>query len=282
MQAKWREKAYGPTLGGDDVAEVIVLANQKGGVGKTTTAVNLAACLAVMEKKVLLVDCDPQGNATSGVGWDKLTGRDDLYSVYFSAQDFAKAVYASNFPFLSILPATSDLVAAELELVEKKNREFLLREGIYALRRDFEFIIIDCPPSLGLLTVNALCAASHLMVPMQCEFYALEGMAQLMRTYELVRQRLNSELALLGVVLTMHDPRSNLTRDVESEVNTHFPGLVFSTTIPRNVRLSEAPSHGLPVISYDIKSKGSQAYLKFAEECLGRLEERRRNRDRAG
>jgi len=245
-------------------------------VGKTTTAVNLAACLAVMEKRVLLVDCDPQGNSTSGVGWDKQADREDLYSVYFSAQDFQKAVHATNFPYLSLLPGTSDLVGAELELVEKENREFLLRDGLNRLQNDFDFIIIDCPPSLGLLTVNALCAARHLVVPMQCEFYALEGMAQLMRTYALVRQRLNVQLELLGVVLTMHDPRSNLTKDVESEVCSHFPGLVFSTTIPRNVRLSEAPSHGLPVINYDIKSKGSQAYLKFAEECFGRLEEKRK------
>lgn len=254
------------------MAEVLVIANQKGGVGKTTTAVNLAACLAVMEKKILLVDCDPQGNATSGVGWDKYTNRESLYSVYFSAKDFHKAVQDTNFPFLSVLPATSDLVGAELELVEKKSREFILREGISTLDPEFEYIIVDCPPSLGLLTVNALCAARHLIVPMQCEFYALEGMAQLMRTYKLIRQHLNAELELLGVVLTMHDPRSNLTREVENEVCTHFPGKVFATTIPRNVRLSEAPSHGLPVINYDIKSKGSQAYLKFAEECLKRLE----------
>lgn len=258
------------------MAEVIVLANQKGGVGKTTTAVNLAACLAVMEKKILLVDCDPQGNATSGIGWDKQANRDDLYSVYFSPQHFYRAVHTTNFPFLSILPGTSDLVGAELELVEKKNREFHLREGIKTLREEFDFIIIDSPPSLGLLTVNALCAARHLLVPMQCEFYALEGIAQLMRTYTLVRQRLNSELELLGVVLTMHDPRSNLTKDVESEIGTHFPGLVFSTAIPRNIRLSEAPSHGLPVINYDIKSKGSQAYLKFAEECYARIETKSR------
>lgn len=258
------------------MAEVLVLANQKGGVGKTTTAVNLAACLAVMEKKILLVDCDPQGNATSGVGWDKQATRNDLYSVYFTAQNFHQAVHATSFPYLSILPGTSDLVGAELELVEKKNREYYLRDGIKSLNDDFDFIIIDCPPSLGLLTVNALCAARHLVVPMQCEFYALEGIAQLMRTYSLVRQRLNTELDLLGVVLTMHDPRSNLTKDVENEVCTHFPGMVFSTTIPRNIRLSEAPSHGLPVINYDIKSKGSQAYLKFAEECYGRVDEKRR------
>ncbi|PTN36525.1 ParA family protein [Desulfonatronum sp. SC1] len=259
------------------MTEVIVLANQKGGVGKTTTAVNLAACLAVMEKKVLLVDCDPQGNATSGVGWDKHVNRGDLYSVYYSAQDFHKAVHATSFPYLSVLPATSDLVGAELELVGKKNREFYLRDGIKSLEHDFDFVVIDCPPSLGLLTVNALCAARHLIVPMQCEFYALEGMAQLMRTFKLVRQRLNARLDLLGVVLTMHDPRSNLTKDVETEVYTHFPGQVFTTPIPRNVRLSEAPSHGLPVINYDIKSKGSQAYLKFAEECFARLDERRKS-----
>ena len=255
------------------MAEVIVIANQKGGVGKTTTAVNLAACLAVMEKRVLLVDCDPQGNATSGVGWDKGSGLEALYSVLFSVADFHKGVHRTNFPYLSVLPATSDLVGAELELVETEGREFVLQSGIRTLSSEFDCIIIDCPPSLGLLTVNALCAARYLLVPMQCEFFALEGMAQLMRTFSIVRQRLNDQLELLGILLTMHDGRSNLTKDVEREVCTHFPGKVFSTTIPRNVRLSEAPSHGLPVINYDIKSKGSQAYLKFAEECWGRLQD---------
>ncbi|TVQ99138.1 MAG: ParA family protein [Desulfovibrionales bacterium] len=258
------------------MAEVIVVANQKGGVGKTTTAVNLAACLAVMEKKTLLVDCDPQGNATSGVGWNKEAQQENLYTVFFSSKDFHHGVHFTDFPYLSLLPATSDLVGAELELVDADGREFLMRAGIQELQDAFDFIIIDCPPSLGLLTVNALCAARHLLIPMQCEFYALEGMAQLMRTFARVRQKLNTELALLGVVLTMHDARSNLTKDVEREVNTHFSGKVFTTTIPRNVRLSEAPSHGLPVINYDIKSKGSQAYLRFAEEFLERLEGERR------
>lgn len=254
------------------MAECIVIANQKGGVGKTTTAVNLAACLAVMEKRVLIVDSDPQGNATSGLGWDKDAPGENLYSAYFSTEDIRLAVHESAFPYLWILPSCPDLVGVELELVAKPGREFFLRDGLKALDRDFEYIIIDCPPSLGLLTLNALCAASHLVVPMQCEFYALEGMAQLMHTYGLVRKRLNPELALLGILLTMHDPRSNLTRDVEREVNEHFPGKVFETAIPRNVRLSEAPSHGLPVISYDIKSKGAQAYLQFSEECIKELE----------
>ncbi|HDQ39431.1 MAG TPA: ParA family protein [Desulfonatronum sp.] len=254
--------------------ECIVVANQKGGVGKTTTAVNLAACLAVMEKSVLLVDCDPQGNATSGLGWDKKSPKPSLYTVYFSPEDMSSAVHESSFPFLSLLPSSPDLVGVELELVAKPGREFFLRDGLRLVRNRFEYIIIDCPPSLGLLTLNALCAAKHLIVPMQCEFYALEGMAQLMHTYGLVKKRLNPELHLLGILLTMHDPRSNLTKDVEAEVNKHFPGNVFTTSIPRNIRLSEAPSHGLPVINYDLRSKGAQAYLQFAEECIHSMEAR--------
>lgn len=251
-----------------NVVQSIVVANQKGGVGKTTTAVNLAACLAVMELSVLLVDCDPQGNATSGLGWDKSISKVNLYSEYFSPENLHSAVHASSFPFLSLVPASSDLVGVELELVSKPGREFYLRDGLRTLGERFEYIIIDCPPSLGLLTLNSLCAARHLIVPMQCEYYALEGMAQLMQTYTLVKKRLNPELSLLGILLTMYDARSNLTRDVADEVRQHFPDKVFSTVIPRNVRLSEAPSHGLPVINYDIKSKGAQAYLEFAEECI--------------
>jgi len=259
---------------GGHVAESIVVANQKGGVGKTTTAVNLAACLAVMEKRVLLVDCDPQGNATSGLGWDKDSGTVNLYAVYFSPDEMHSAVHDTSFPFLSLVPSSPDLVGVELELVAKPGREFYLRDGLKMVEEQFDYVIIDCPPSLGLLTLNSLCAAKHLVVPMQCEFYALEGMAQLMRTYSLVKKRLNPDLLILGILLTMHDTRSNLTKDVEAEVHKHFPDKVFATVIPRNVRLSEAPSHGLPVISYDIRSKGAQAYLQFAEECIKVMEMR--------
>ncbi|WP_419786202.1 ParA family protein [Pseudodesulfovibrio sp.] len=248
------------------MARRIVVANQKGGVGKTTTAVNLAASLAVMEKRVLLVDCDPQGNASSGLGFYPSDKRDNIYSALFDPKNIHKAIYETDVPYLSILPGTQDLVGAEIELVDKMGREYYLRDLVVTADDDFDYIIIDCPPSLGLLTVNALCAATELLVPLQCEYYALEGIAQLLMTYELVRKRLNSGLDILGVVLTMYDSRNRLSWQVKNEVRKAFPQHLFETVIPRNVRLSEAPSFGKPVINYDIKSRGAEAYLALAQE----------------
>ncbi len=248
------------------MGRVIVIANQKGGVGKTTTAVNLGASLAVMEKKVLVVDCDPQGNASSGLGFYPTDKRENIYSVLFNPDRVRKAIYETDIPYLSILPGTPDLAGAEIELADKIGREYYVRDLLETVVDDFDFLLIDCPPSLGIMTVNALCAAKELLVPLQCEYYALEGISQLLMTYELVRKRLNPDLHILGVVLTMYDSRNRLSWQVKNEVRRAFPQHLFEVIVPRNVRLSEAPSFGKPVITYDIKSKGAEAYLKLAQE----------------
>lgn len=252
------------------MAKRIVVANQKGGVGKTTTSINLSSSLAVMEKKVLLVDCDPQGNASSGLGYYPGDSRENVYSVLFTPDRVREAIYSTDIPYLSIMPASQDLVGAELELIDKMGREYYLKDLIERVDSEYDYIIFDCPPSLGLLTVNALCAAKELMVPLQTEYYALEGVAQLLMTYELVKKRLNSDLEVLGVVLTMYDRRNRLARQVKNEVRKAFPDSLFDTIIPRNVRLSEAPSFGKPVILYDAKSSGSQSYISLAQEVVKR------------
>jgi chromosome partitioning protein len=255
------------------MAHVVAIANQKGGVGKTTTAVNLAASLAIAERRTLLLDADPQGNATSGVGIAKETVELSLYESLVEGRPPADSILGiSALPFLSVLPATQDLVGAELQLVERTNREAQLRQVLVGLQEAYDYIVVDCPPSLGLLTLNVLAAANAVLIPIQCEYYGLEGISQLLNTVRLVQQNFNPGLAINGVLLTMYDSRLNLCRQVAEDAKEYFGAKVFLTPIPRNVRLAEAPSFGKPILLYDVQSVGAKSYLAVAQELMRRVE----------
>lgn len=250
------------------MGKIIAVANQKGGVGKTTTAINLAAGLAVEEKKVLLVDADPQGNATSGSGIQRLLTRKTLYHALVSNEGLENIILPTELPLLFVLPSDKNLVGAEIELVESENREYILKKILSKIKDNFDYIIIDCPPSLGLLTINGLTAADSLLVPIQCEYFALEGVTELFDTLARLRRGLNSQLTIEGLLLTMYDERTNLSAAVAKDLRDFYGTQVLKTVIPRNVRLAEAPSYGKPIILYDIRSRGAESYIQLAKEIL--------------
>lgn len=256
------------------MGKVIAIANQKGGVAKTTTAVNLSACMAKLGKKVLLVDTDPQGNATSGLGINRLEIKRCIYDVLVNGVPLDKILIPTEIENLVVIPSTIQLAGAEVELVSVISREVRLKKALEPVINNFDYIIIDCPPSLGLLTLNSLTAAESILIPIQCEYYALEGLSQLMNTIKLVRKHLNADLAIEGVVMTMYDARTNLSNQVVNEVKKFFSEKVFKSIIPRNVRLSEAPSFGKPVINYDPHSKGAEMYMSLAKEVISNNEQK--------
>lgn len=253
------------------MAKVICIANQKGGVGKTTTSINLSAALAQLGKRVLLIDLDPQGNASSGLGLKKYESQEaNIYHVLIGEKRIPEATQQSHLANLKVVTANPDLVGAEIELVDMPQREYRLKNALFEVQNDYDFVLIDCPPSLGLLTLNALASATSFLVPLQCEYYALEGLSQLLNTAGLVKKGLNPTLHIEGIVLTMFDTRNNLSHQVVAEIKNHFADKVFQSTIPRNVRLSEAPSHGQSIFEYDGKSVGALKYLELAYEVIER------------
>ena len=254
------------------MGRIIAIANQKGGVGKSTTAINLAACLAEKEQKVLIVDIDPQGNATSGLGVSKDDVENTIYQVMLGTISADDAIQKDVFDNLDVLPSNVNLAGAEIELIDVENREYILKNILYDIKDRYDYIVLDCPPSLSMLTVNAMTAADTVLVPIQCEYYALEGLTQLIHTINLVKKKLNPQLELEGVVFTMYDSRTNLSLQVVENVKDNLKQNIYKTIIPRNIRLAEAPSHGLPINLYDPKSTGAESYRLLAEEVMGREE----------
>lgn len=255
------------------MGKTIAIFNQKGGVGKTTTNVNLSACIAKLGKKVLVIDTDPQGNTTSGFGIDKKSLDNSIYDILIEGQDIENTIIETNTENLHLIPSNVDLAGAEIELTNRKEREVILKNAINKIKDKYDYIFVDCPPSLGLLTINSLVAVDSVIIPIQCEYYALEGVSQLMSTIKLIKKGLNPQLEVEGVVLSMFDGRTNLSIQVVDEVKKFFRGKVYTTIIPRNVRLAEAPSYGIPIIDYDAKSKGAVAYMELAEEFLDYIED---------
>lgn len=254
--------------------EVIAIANQKGGVGKTTTAVNVATTMAAIRKQTLLIDLDPQGNATSGLGFSNTTQRDGVYDLLTDDKSIAEVISRTHIPYLDLITASMDLSAAEIELSTFESREYVFKKRLRSVLSQYDYIIIDCPPALGLLTINSLVAAHYVLIPLQCEYYALEGLSYLVKAIKRIRTRLNPSLDVIGVLLTMYDKRSALSRDIEEDVRRTLGEDVLETVIPRNVKVSEAPSHGKPVMLYDVTCSGAQAYIKATSELLKRLGEK--------